>query len=758
MFSDYLKALLQGNFGRDRSQEIKLCPVSDLVECDLKTGLWESTGDNPRFALELPKGKWPRGWVYLESRISVRSTDYSARLYFDTENGFDEASALDVPFSLKGTISELVYFPNSVSGVFWEPMHSPGLLQQSSFRISKISSLSRIYRVFRRVIPVLIQQPYGRIEALGLSFLRLFVDIQGAYTVSGKLRTYAAAPNYREWLIRFYQPSVEDYLLINRHIEQIKHRPIFRILILSDGDAESVQQTVNSLNEQMYQYFTYELMDLKKATNNDRARESLVIGAHVEDGLGAFNKSISENNSQAWVVLLCAGDVLSPDALYRFACVSIAKPNAAVLYADDDILGNEGTRFKPRFKPDWSLTHYRSTNFIGDAVAIRCDAIAAAGGLSQEDCKHGSYDLLLRVVDVAGAKGDTAVAHIPSILMHRMVAPDRTANKHPDWNAPKENINSLYAHLARNGVAGEVVETLQDCRRIRFSLPDGRPLVSIIVPTRDEPMLIRQCVESLLEKTTYSHFEILVVDNQSADQEALTYLEKISRHDKVRVMSYDQPFNFSAMNNFAVSEMRGEVACLLNNDTEVISPDWLEEMVGHLLQPQVGVVGAKLYYPNGQVQHGGDLVGVGGVANHAHAFLQRDDPGYCNRAVVAQELSAVTAACMVTSKALYQQLGGLNEKHLKVAFNDVDYCLRVREAGYKVIWTPHAELYHHESVSRGKDTSWKKKRRSKREAAYMRKRWKKEMQNDPFYNPNLSYERPDFSLSHFPAVEKPWKK
>ncbi|MDX8385011.1 MAG: glycosyltransferase family 2 protein, partial [Gallionella sp.] len=730
MFFDYLKVLLPENFGRDRSQEIKLCPVSDLVERDLKMGLWESTGDNPQFALEMPKGSWPSGWVYLESRISVRSTDYSARLYFDTGNGCDEASALDIPFSLKGTISELVYFPSTVSGVFWEPLHSPDLLQQSSFRISEISGLSRIYRMLRRVIPVLFQRPRGGLEALGLSFMRLFVDLQGAYTVSGKLRTYAAAPVYREWVTMFCQPSVEDCLLINRHIERLKQRPNFRILITSDGDAESVQQTVDSLNEQMYRYFTYELMHLKIETNDDRAGELFVNGMHAEVSLGAFKKSISESNSQVSVVLLCAGDVLSPDALYRFACESIAKPNAAVLYADDDILGNEGTRCNPRFKPDWSLTHFRSTNFIGNAVAIRCDAIAAAGGLSQKDCKHGSYDLLLRVVDVVGAKTNTAVAHIPSILMHRRVELDKATNKHLDWNAPKENINALHAHLARNGVEGEVVETFQDCWRVHFSLPDERPLVSIIVPTRDEPALIRQCVESLLEKTTYSRFEMLVVDNQSTDQEALAYLEKISRHEKIRVLSYDHPFNFSSMNNFAVREMRGEVVCLLNNDTEVISPDWLEEMVGHLLQPQVGVVGAKLYYPNGQVQHGGDLVGVGGVANHAHAFLKRDDPGYCNRAVVAQELSAVTAACMVTWKSIYEELGGLDEEHLKVAFNDVDYCLRVREAGYKVVWTPHAELDHHESVSRGKDSSPEKKRRAAREAAYMRKRWKNEMQND----------------------------
>jgi GT2 family glycosyltransferase len=208
----------------------------------------------------------------------------------------------------------------------------------------------------------------------------------------------------------------------------------------------------------------------------------------------------------------------------------------------------------------------------------------------------------------------------------------------------------------------------------------------------------------------------------------------------------------------AVREARGDVVCLLNNDTEVISSDWLEEMVGHLVQDMVGIVGAKLYYPSGRVQHGGDLIGVGGVANHAHSFLRRADYGYCNRAVVAQDLSAVTAACLITWRHLYQELGGLDERQLPVAFNDVDYCLRVREAGYRVVWTPHAELYHHESVSRGQDLTPEKKKRAKREVAYMRKRWKKVLLCDPFYNPNLSYERADFSLSHAPLVSRPWRE
>lgn len=249
----------------------------------------------------------------------------------------------------------------------------------------------------------------------------------------------------------------------------------------------------------------------------------------------------------------------------------------------------------------------------------------------------------------------------------------------------------------------------------------------------------------------------MVVDNQSRDPATLAYLQEIAQRDSVHVLRHPYPFNFSTLNNFAVKKARGEVVCLLNNDTEVTSPDWLEEMLSRLLQPRVGAVGAKLHYSDGRIQHAGDTVGPGGCANHLHHLLPENAPGYANRAALAQDLSAVTGACLMTRRALYFSLGGLNERDLPIAFNDVDYCLRLREAGWRVVWTPYATLYHHESVSRGRDQSPEGKARAKREVAYMVRRWGHIMHHDPFYNPNLSYARPDFSLSHAPLVSRPWE-
>jgi GT2 family glycosyltransferase len=313
-------------------------------------------------------------------------------------------------------------------------------------------------------------------------------------------------------------------------------------------------------------------------------------------------------------------------------------------------------------------------------------------------------------------------------------------------------------HLRRLGVPAKVNESASGLYRVRYELPEKPPLISVIIPTLDAPDYLRNCVDSLLEKSSYRNFEVLVIDNQSTHPEALRYLQGLRKKSEVRVLSYKRPFNYSAINNFANRHANGEILCLLNNDTEVISEDWMEEMLGRLLQPGVGVVGAKLYYSDGRVQHAGDAVGPGGCADHLHSMIEKDDPGYCNRAMLAQDLSAVTAACLMTSRKLFTDLGGLDAKNLPVSFNDVDYCLRVRAKGLRVIWTPHAELYHHESISRGKDLTEEQVLKTKREANYMRRRWKHLMSHDPFYNPNLSYNRPDFSLNTAPIIKKPWRR
>lgn len=543
----------------------------------------------------------------------------------------------------------------------------------------------------------------GQRHGCGLTISLIVTDLPGAYRIATLFRGMP----YARWIDNEKALRKDDRYLIHRDLMCRKNMPHF-VIVLSGDDATRRATTIASLDNQLFRNF--KVVDVPPQT--------------VEP--------------DSWLLVLYEGDQLAEHALYWLACEIQSRPHFAFIYFDDDELDAAGNHCRPRFKPHWSLAHLRATDYIGRAVVLNGFAIVAAGGLGE----GGLYDLLLRMTD----RTEGAVAHIPAVLLHR---------GGPEIPDDARELAALNAHLARCK-SGSGDATVPGCRRVRFDLPLTPPMVSIVIPTRDAVELLRQCVESLSAKTTYPRFEIMVVDNGSRDPATLDYLAEIARRPQVRVLRYDRPFNYSAINNYAVAEATGEVLCLLNNDTEVISPDWLEEMVSHLCQQKVGVVGAKLYYPDGRVQHGGDVVGPGGCANHLHQFIARNDPGYCNRAVVAQELSAVTAACMVTWRSLYLQLRGLNERWLPVAFNDVDYCLRVRKAGYKVVWTPHAELYHHESVSRGKDRGWRRELRAWREVRYMRRTWREVMKNDPFYNPNFSYFRPDFVLGPAPNVKRPW--
>jgi GT2 family glycosyltransferase len=306
--------------------------------------------------------------------------------------------------------------------------------------------------------------------------------------------------------------------------------------------------------------------------------------------------------------------------------------------------------------------------------------------------------------------------------------------------------------LARLNIQGRVELTPFLQYRVHYTIPDEHPTVSIIIPSKNAVSLLRQCIESILSKTTYRNYEIIVVDNGSDEPEALAYLNELKSQPKIKVIHDRREFNYSALNNNAASLASTEFICLLNNDIEVITPSWIEEMMGLAIQPGVGAVGARLWYPNETLQHGGVILGIGGVAGHMCKNISRGNRGYFDRSALTQTLSAVTAACMLIRRSIFLEVGRLNETDLAIAFNDIDLCLRVREAGYRNVWTPFAELYHHESVSRGYEDTPEKQARFKREIDFMRKRWGNLLHNDPAYNPNLTLDHEDFSLAWPPRV------
>lgn len=642
----------------------------------------------------------------------------------------DVASGMDMhtlPVLHGGRVYEIVPLPSghgemafcSSAGMPIDPCH---------FSVRKLGWFERVARMAYQAVAGYVRLPAACRRAMGITLHGILFDLADTCRALNSLRFSWPRQRYEEWVGQFDVLSEADVEKIRQHIGRLQPRPRFRVCVLAQASsaAGALALTRDSLANQLYPDYFVDVLDMPL-----RIRD---LAVHGDD----------------WLLMLQAGDVLAPHALYEIACTVAGTPQAVMVYADHDSIDAAGRRHDPCFKPDWSMAHLRSTNYIGSAFALRGRNLVAAVKRESGDDEITPYDLLLRVGE---RSADTEVAHVPKVLLHRAWPAADAGDSGAD---DARNMAAVRAHLARRGIAAEVTRTRPGCWRVKYALPETPPVVSIIVPTRDACWLLRQCVESLLARTAYPRFEVLVVDNQSSDAETLAYLQELAIRPNVRVLRYDRRFNYSAINNFAVREARGELLCLLNNDTEVISPDWLEEMAGQLLQDDAGVVGAKLYYPDGRVQHAGDVLGVGGTANHLHAFIAHDAPGYCNRAVVVQALSAVTGACLLTKRALYERLGGLDERHLPVAFNDVDYCLRVREMGGKVIWTPHAELYHHESVSRGKDKTLARRLRAWREARYMRRRWRDAMRNDPFYNPNFSSARPDFVLGPVLEAGRPW--
>ncbi|MEF8698099.1 MAG: glycosyltransferase [Candidatus Accumulibacter sp. UW20] len=757
------KVLAVGRPSPIGSKHLRLQPqaLAD-VRFDESDGRWLLTGPQPRLVLLPEQGQHLSGWVLLRGKLYRRGTDFTALLFTEQAGAPGEWSEHAIPVSLKGTVMQLVHFKEGVTRLEFQPMADSGSFELGDFYLQKISYPDLLVRRAQRVRHVFATKPRSRREKIGLYWYSPFLSLRKSYELSDRLRGHYPTLSYSRWLEEVDALTLDDRRRITEQVRKWRVKPRFWVSILAGiADGERLKITLNSFQSQLYLNVQVrviapadEVAGLRAMT---RAADWLTIEAEKSAGPSKRSEVVAAHD---WLMTVPPGTVLARHALYWYASVALRDRECRLLYADHDFLAADGERVDPQFKPDWSPELLRSSNYIDVAVAVRGDLAAAVspdtftgGPLAMatavaEVAEWGVHAYLLRAT---ARLAPSQIEHIPAVLLH-LPAADALAVD------PARAVASVATHLIEVGIDAEVSLSAHGYCQVRYRLPASPPMVSIVVPTRDGVDHLRACVDSVLDASTYRNFEILVVDNQSVEAATLAYLAALQARPQVRVLPFARPFNYSAINNFAAANARGEVLCLLNNDTEVITPDWLEEMLGHLIQPTVGVVGAKLYFGDGRVQHAGDTVGPGGCAHHLHSFLPRDAPGYCGRAVQAQDLSAVTGACLLTWRALYQSLGGLDEANLPVAFNDVDYCLRVREVKRRVVWTPFAELYHHESLSRGKDDNPEKAARAAREVRFMRRRWQHLLQHDPFYNPNLSYERPDFSLSHSPVIAWPWRR
>lgn len=453
-----------------------------------------------------------------------------------------------------------------------------------------------------------------------------------------------------------------------------------------------------------------------------------------------------------WVAFLDHDDELAPQALQDMASAIAAHPGAALFYSDEDKIDEDGRRREPNFKPDWNRELLYGQNYLCHLTVVRRSLLDEVGLLRPGFEGSQDHDLVLRCAE---RLADEQIVHVPKVLYHwRAIEGSTALSGDAKRYAVDAGRRAVVESLARQGIEADVEMLHGGYLRVRRRLPEPAPMVSLVIPTRDRCDLLRAAVESILRITDYPDFEIVVVDNQSSEPDALAYLEVLGDCPKVRVLRYDAPFNFSAICNFAVRQCRGELVALVNNDVEAIHPDWLAEMAARAIEPGVGAVGAMLYYPDDTIQHGGVIVGIGGVAGHVHMHQRRGYDGALGRSRLAQDMTAVTGACLLVRKSTYESVGGFDED-LVVAFNDIDFCLRLVRAGCRNVWTPWAELYHHESLSRGLEDTPEKQARFKCEVRFMQQRWGDALQRDPAYNPNLCLEGQQFAIAFPPRECRP---
>lgn len=567
--------------------------------------------------------------------------------------------------------------------------------------------------------------------------------------------------SYARWLHLYDPVSPAALRTLREAVAALPDRPLISVIMPVYNTPERwLRRAIESVRAQVYD--RWELCIADDASPAPHVRPLLeayaaadprikIVFRPVNGHISASSNSALEIATGAYIALLDHDDELPVRALARMAVEISRHPDAVFFYSDEDKIDEQGHRFDPYFKPDFLPDLLLGQNCLSHLSVIRTDAMRAVGGFRVGLEGSQDWDLALRLVeDLPPEK----VRHVPEILYHwRAIAGSTALAVGEKSYTVRAAERALTDHLARRKIAATLEPVPGDHWRLRYALPDPAPLVSLIIPTRDRLALVRTCVESILAKTDYPRYEILILDNASTEPATLAWFAEVQARDpRVKVLPYPHPFNYSALNNFGVERAAGEIIGLLNNDLEVITPGWLTEMVSHAIRPEIGAVGALLHYPNDTIQHAGILLGLGGVANHAFYRYPRGTDGYKNRARLVQNFSAVTGACLLVRKAVYNQVGGLNAEHLAVAFNDVDFCLKVRAAGYRNLWTPFAELYHHESASRGAEDTPEKLARFAREVDYMRRTWGPQLDADPAYNPNFSLEIEGFKLACPPRL------
>lgn len=688
---------------------------------------WSALTGDPQFLIE--------GWesfrgrvVHLTCQIKTKSRRLSpCVLYVDCGKGLSEQGAVYMKVDSEGFVDQQIEFPESLSGLRFDAISHSGLFSVLDLKIELIAPGSA---------------RHDKVVVQG--------DAEG-------IRNWAddtPDTSYEGWIAR-NELAPAMYEEQRRALIDWEDRPLISIALPTfNTPLQWLCRAIDSVIGQIYDRWELCVADdcstdpgVRKTLEAYRARDPRIkVTYRPENGhISAASNTALEMAAGDYIGMVDHDDELHPAALLHMANAIKKHPDVALFYSDEDKISIDGVRSEPYFKCRFNYDLFLSQNMICHFSVYKASAVRTLGGFRIGFEGAQDYDLAFRLLDEFGPE---AIHHVPHVLYHWRLIPESTASGHSAKPyAASAAARAIADHLERIGVQGVVQEAPRASAfsRVIYTLPDDTPDVEIIIPTRDAASLVRQCVDSIRTKTTYANYRITIIDNGSTQNETFELFSSLAPDPRIRIVRDNSPFNYSAINNRVALLSEASFICLMNNDIEVIDPDWLHEMVSLGVQKRVGAVGAKLLYPDDTVQHAGVIVGLGGVAGHSHKHSPRHAPGYFYRNLLRSSMSAVTAACLLIRTDVYKEVGGLDE-NLAVAFNDVDFCLRVQKAGYRNVWTPYAELYHHESASRGYEDTPEKKARFESEVAYVKARWGNQLLDDPCYSPNLTLDSEDFAI------------
>ncbi|MBB5539645.1 glycosyltransferase [Rhizobium giardinii] len=708
--------------------DARIVPKANLV---IEDNVFVATTENPQFDILFDRKGPESGWVEIELGIDSDAPVVEPIFYVEHQLQWQQFSFWRLA-PRNGRFHAVCLLKGPVFRLRLDPVQFSGAFKVTFFKMRQIG-LARALRAAWRIDPAAVR---GALK----NWHRLKNRESIEATLSQVLR-YPGVDTYRRWIERFDTFTSDQIAVRQRLVARWPKPPMLTLLIACDPDQMSdVSDTLASLSTQFYASWKAHLISRRPVPPRKMlALKDLCIRDDRILVTGDLLSAVQEANDGFFVTVV-AGLRLAPSALFMFAERIVTNPGAELIYGDEDHISGE-MRCLPLFKPNWDPDFQASSDYIGSFVAIRHDRLRA----SLDSCSTSSPDWFELIARSAFQLDAQRIQHVASILSHRPLShrgPSAAGQAQSLRQQRREIIGDV---LRQAGSEVALAEGAFGLNRLMWPEPSEWPHVTLVIPTRDHATLLRKCIQSVLAMTSYPSFDIIVVDNESVETATHRYFEELKGLSNVAVLSVPGPFNFSKLNNVAIRAARGDIVGLINNDVLAIHKTWLKEMVLQAIRPEIGAVGAKLLYKSGHVQHAGIACGIGLVAGHPHKFRDRDDPGEMHRLVTPHGVSAVTAACLVVDKRKYLDVGGLDEDHLAVAFNDVDFCIKLTAAGYRNLFTPYAELFHLESITRGLDTTPEKQKRYRAEAQIVLNRWPEIIKNDPYYNINLTREREDYS-------------